>query len=86
MNSETSISKILEMMYETKEMVSALNERSKNYYEIQHNHSEDIKELFGRMEETEKEVNILKRDRWWIGSISSAIGAATMYLISLFKG
>lgn len=85
MNSEHSISKILEMMYETKELVSALNERSKNYYEIQHTQGEEIRALHERLETNEKDINILKRDRWWIGVISSFVGSLVMFIVSLFK-
>lgn len=85
MNSEHSISKILEMTYENKEMLSALNERSKNYYEIQHSQGEDIKSLYERVETNEKDIGILKRDRWWVGAISSFIGGFIMFLLSLFK-
>lgn len=85
MKSENSISKILEMMYETKELVSALNERSKNYYDIQHAQGEDIVKLYERVETSEKDISILKRDRWWIGVISSFIGSFIMFVISLFR-
>lgn len=85
MNSEHSISKILEMVYETKELVSALNERSKNYYEIQHTQAEDILRLYERVEVNEKDISILKRDRWWIGAISSFVGGLIMSFVSLFK-
>ncbi len=85
MNSEHSISKILEMTYENKEMLSALNERSKNYYEIQHAQGEDIKSLHERVEVNEKDINILKRDRWWIGAISSFVGSLIMFIVSLFR-
>jgi len=78
--------KILDMLCEVKQTVSALDERSKNYYEIQHTQGEDIKELYGRVEDTEKDIGLLKRDRWWVGTISSTVGAAIMYLISIFRG
>lgn len=85
MKSENSISKILDMMYETKELVSALNERSKNYYDIQHTQGENIVKLYERVEINEKDISILKRDRWWIGAISSFIGGLIMFIISLFR-
>lgn len=38
-----------------------------------------------KIDELEAEINKIKRDRWWIGSISAAVGWIVGILISWFK-
>ncbi len=38
-----------------------------------------------KIDELEAEVNKIKRDRWWIGTISAVVGWLVGILISLFK-
>lgn len=38
-----------------------------------------------KIDELEAEVNKIKRDRWWIGTISAVVGWFVGILISLFK-
>lgn len=105
---------IMNTLINTQATLNALNERSKNYYDLLANQKKDIeenkkqiKEESGRIEKLEiaianldiikdhakkiesMEIDIsnLKRDRWWIGSITGVVtgllSSTTVVIISL---
>ena len=75
--------KILDMLGEVLTKVSALDERTKNFCDTVANHSADIAVLQERISHSETDIAVLKRDRWWIGTICSCVGGIIAYIIQL---
>lgn len=114
MDSKENIQMIMNTLISTQATLNALNERSKNYYDLLASQKKDIednkkqlKEDGNRIEKLEiaianldiikdhqlkietMEIDIsnLKRDRWWIGSITGVVtgllSSTTVVIISL---
>ena len=76
--------KILDMLSQVQQSISALDERTKNFCEIVTNHTSDISTMQQKLSIAVTDIELLKRDRWWIGTICSFAGATVMFLIQLF--
>ena len=81
MNSPETIQMLLKTVFEIRDTVGALNERSKNYFASKHSLEESQKQHTDKIEKLEIDVSNLKRDRWWMGTISSAIGGFIVFLL-----
>lgn len=75
---------ILEKLGDVQKTLSALEERTKNFCDIVSGHTNDISTLQIKLNETITDVELLKRDRWWIGTLCSFAGAVIMFIIQFF--
>lgn len=81
MESRETIQMLLKTVFEIRDTVGALNERSKNYFNSMINLETEQKKHAEKIEQLEIEVSNLKRDRWWLGAISSTVGGFIVFVL-----
>lgn len=81
MESRETIQMLLKTVFEIRDTVGALNERSKNYFNSMVSLETEQKKHAEKIEQLEIEVSNLKRDRWWLGAISSTVGGLIVFVL-----
>lgn len=76
--------KILDMLGQVQQSISALDERTRNFCDIVTNHTNDISTMQQKLSLAVTDIELLKRDRWWIGTICAFGGSFIMFVIQLF--
>lgn len=86
MDSPQSIATMINLLTEIKGKVDRLDERSENYFKVQEAQAKDLLNLHNRVEVLEKDIAVIKRDRWWLGALTTALGGVIATAISFLRG